>query len=174
MGLSLVGPILHTPNNQPSTASSLVLVCSLYRRKHVPTGTAQVVPHSCSTPNETKSQAIRAQCPYFINAMRKGIWSPRPTSRWFKNTPRPYLQKGQSLLVVMKTRGIGARVCPTTTVWRATQFRSKSLIELSSAPRNPDPNNDRIMCRFVLSCAVYHFSQTNTFSMVVRYSVLNR
>ena len=69
MGLSLVGPILHTPNNQPSTASSLVLVCSLYRRKHVPTGTAQVVPHSCSTPNETKSQAIRAQCPYFINAM---------------------------------------------------------------------------------------------------------
>ena len=32
MGLSLVGPILHTPNNQPSTASSLVLVCSVYRR----------------------------------------------------------------------------------------------------------------------------------------------
>ena len=54
--MSLVGPILHTPNNQPSTVSSLVIDCSLYSSNHVPTGTAQVVSHSCSTPNEPKSQ----------------------------------------------------------------------------------------------------------------------
>ena len=52
IGLSLIGPILHTPTNQPSTNSSLVLECSVYYSNPVTTGTAPVVPYFCSTPNE--------------------------------------------------------------------------------------------------------------------------
>ena len=44
IGLILVGPILHTPNNQPSTTSSLGLDCSLYYSNHIPTGVPGIAP----------------------------------------------------------------------------------------------------------------------------------
>ena len=87
----------------------------------------------------------------------KKLYQACKLSGWFKNTPRPYLQKGQSLFGCHEdARYWCARLSFHYCLTRHANY-IQAMIKL---------------CVVVLFCPVYHFS-TYTFSMVVRYSVLN-
>ena len=115
IGLSLVGPILHTPNNQPSTTSSLVLDCSLYRSNPVPTGTAPVVPHFCSTPNEQNHRRSGRSVLISSRSDLNGIWSSDQDPDDLRTLPDRIYNRVNPLLVV-------------TTVHRLHTVESKVLV----------------------------------------------
>ena len=104
IGLSLVGTILHTPNNQPSTTLSLVLDYTVYCSKQVPTGTAQVVPPFAPHPMylncRQSGRSILIPSISYIH----GIWSSDQHPGDLRTLPDRIYKRVNPLLAVIKTR----------------------------------------------------------------------